>query len=53
MVDLSDLPPELMDQIIRTYVSSVGINEAWKRRGVCSKSIRGHRILSRRIANAL
>ena len=38
MVDFNDLPAELAAQVIGYCVKNVGINAAWKRRRVCSKS---------------
>jgi len=37
MMDLLDLPPEIFQKIIASYVHKVGVSEAWERREVCSE----------------
>ena len=37
MMDLLDLPPEIFQKIIASYVHKVGVSEAWERRDVCSE----------------
>jgi len=39
-MELLDLPPELFQKIIASYVHTVGICKAWERRKVCSKCYR-------------
>ncbi|KAI4714890.1 hypothetical protein J4E89_000573 [Alternaria sp. Ai002NY15] len=34
-MDLLDLPPEIFQKIIASYVHKVGVSEAWERRDVC------------------
>jgi len=36
-MDLLDLPPEIFQKIIASYVHKAGVNEAWERRDVCSE----------------
>ena len=36
-MDLLDLPPEIFQKIVASYVHKVGVSEAWERREVCSE----------------